>query len=99
MKVRQLIKDKTNSIFDKYDFIISPTTPDVAFQFGERDKNPESMFLEDIYLMHANLTGNPAISLPIGKHPSNLPFGIQVMAKNFDEKKLFAFSNYLMNKM
>lgn len=99
LKVRQLIKDKTNSFFDKYDFIISPTTPDVAFQFGERDKNPESMFLEDIYLMHANLTGNPAISLPIGKHPSNLPFGIQVMAKNFDEKKLFAFSNYLMNKM
>lgn len=99
LKVRQLIKDKTNSIFGEYDFIISPTTPNVAFEFGERDKNPESMFLEDIYLMHANLTGNPAISLPLGKHPSSLPFGIQVMGKKFDEKKLFAFSNYLMNKM
>ncbi|HKL08843.1 MAG TPA: Asp-tRNA(Asn)/Glu-tRNA(Gln) amidotransferase subunit GatA [Bacteroidales bacterium] len=99
LKIRQFIKIETDRIFDTYDFIISPTTPDVAFKFKERDKNPESMFLEDIYLMHANLTGNPAISLPIGKHPSNLPFGIQVMAKKFDEKNLFAFSNYLMNKM
>ncbi len=98
-KVRQLIKIETDRIFEKYDFIISPTTPDVAFDFGKKNTNPESMFLEDIYLMHANLTGNPAISLPIGKHPSRLPFGIQIMAKKFDEKKLFAFSNYLMNKV
>ncbi len=99
LKVRQFIKNETDRIFDEYDFIISPTTPDVAFKFKERDKKPESMFLEDIYLMHANLTGNPAISLPLGKHPSTMPFGIQVMAKKFDEKNLFAFSNYLMNKM
>jgi len=65
----------------------------------ERDKNPESMFLEDIYLMHAKLTGTPTISFSIGEYPSNPPFGIQVMVKKFDEKKLFAFSNYLMNKM
>ena len=98
-KFRQLIKTETDKIFEQYDFILSPTTPDIAFGFGERNTNPQSMFLEDIYLMHANLTGNPAITLPLGKHPKNLPFGMQVMAQKFEEKKLFAFSNYLMNKM
>ena len=98
-KIRQLIKIETDKIFEHYDFILSPTTPDIAFGFGERNTNPQSMFLEDIYLMHANLTGNPAITLPLGKHPKNLPFGMQVMAQKFEEKKLFAFSNYLMNKM
>lgn len=98
-KVRQLIKEETEKIFDQYDFIISPTTPDTAFKFGERSENPEKMFLEDIYLMHANLTGNPAISLPLGKHSLNLSFGIQITARKFDEKKLFAFSNYIMNKI
>lgn len=99
LKVRQMIKQESDKIFKEYDFIITPTTPDIAFKFGERSDNPEKMFLEDIYLMHANLTGNPAISLPLGKHRLNLPFGIQVTARKFDEKKLFAFSNYIMNKI
>ncbi|MEE4198009.1 MAG: Asp-tRNA(Asn)/Glu-tRNA(Gln) amidotransferase subunit GatA [Bacteroidales bacterium] len=99
LKIRQRIQEETEKLFEQYDFILSPTTPDVAFPFGERNTSPQSMFLEDIYLMHANLTGNPAITLPIGKHPSALPFGIQIMSKKFQEKKLFAFSNYLMNTM
>ena len=52
------------------------------------------MYLEDIFTVLANLAGNPAISVPLGKN-GDLPFGIQLMAKNFDEQNLLSFSNTL----
>lgn len=55
------------------------------------------MYLQDIFTVHANLTGHPAISLPFGKTSENMPFGIQLMAKPFEEKELFDFSAYLEN--
>ena len=95
-KVRRLLKDKTNEILSKYDFIILPTTPGTAFKFGEHSADPIAMYLEDIFTVQANITGVPAISLPIGKHSNGLPFGIQVMGKPFSEADLFSFSEYLM---
>jgi aspartyl-tRNA(Asn)/glutamyl-tRNA(Gln) amidotransferase subunit A len=53
------------------------------------------MYLQDIYTVHANLTGHPAISMPLGKSDENMPFGIQLMAPHFQEKKLYDFSSYL----
>ena len=93
-KVRRILKEKTNDIMSKYDMIILPTTPSTAFQLnGVTD--PIQMYLQDIFTVHANLTGNPAISLPLGKHSNGMPFGIQVMANHFKEKELFNFSHYL----
>ena len=54
------------------------------------------MYLEDIYTVHANLTGVPSISLPLGKHSNGLPFGIQFTTKSFNEQRLLAFSNTLL---
>ena len=54
--------------------------------------DPIQMYLQDIFTVHANLTGNPAISLPLGKSADNMPFGIQLMAAPFKEKELFDFS-------
>ena len=94
LKVRRILKDKTNEIMSKYDMMILPTTPSTAFPINGV-KDPIQMYLQDIFTVHANLTGNPAISLPIGKHSNGMPFGIQVMADNFKEKDLFNFSHYL----
>lgn len=96
-KVRRVLRDKTNEILSKYDFIITPTTPGTAFEFGKNAADPIKMYLEDIFTVQAPLTGLPAISLPMGQHSNGLPFGVQVMAPKFEESKLFAFSNYLMN--
>lgn len=96
-KVRRLLRDKTNEILKNYDFIITPTTPGTAFEFGKNAEDPIKMYLEDIFTVQAPLAGLPAISLPMGKHSNGLPFGVQVMASKFEESKLFAFSNYLMN--
>ncbi len=93
-KVRRVLKNKTNEIFDNFDLMILPTTPSTAFPLNGV-KDPIQMYLQDIFTVHANLTGNPAISLPLGKHSNGMPFGIQVMANNFKEKDLFNFSHYL----
>lgn len=96
-KVRRLIKNRTNEILHDNDFILLPSTPDVAFEFGKNSADPVKMYLEDIFTVQANLAGNPAISLPLGKAGNDLPFGVQLIARDFDESSLFAFSNHLMN--
>lgn len=93
-KVRRVLQDRTNEIFAKYDFILLPTTPTTAFELNAV-KDPIAMYLQDIYTVHANLTGNPAISVPLGKHSNGLPFGLQVIADHFDEKGMLGFAKYL----
>jgi len=89
-----VLQDKTNKIFEKYDMILLPTTPTTAFELDEV-KDPISMYLQDIYTVHANLTGNPAISIPMGSHSNGLPFGLQVIGGNFKERELLNFSRQL----
>ena len=96
-KIRRLIKDKTNEMFEEYDFVVSPTTPHTPFEIGKKQTDPTVMYLEDIFTVQANLAGNPAISLPLGKHSNGLPIGLHLMADNFKEADLFAFSKYLSN--
>ena len=97
-RVRRLLKNKTNEILSNYDFILLPTTPGTAFEFGQKSADPIAMYLEDIFTVQANITGLPAISLPIGKHSNGLPFGVQLMAKSFAESDLLSFSKLLMEK-
>ncbi|MEO5644762.1 MAG: Asp-tRNA(Asn)/Glu-tRNA(Gln) amidotransferase subunit GatA [Bacteroidia bacterium] len=94
-KVRRLLRDKTQEIFDQYDIIILPTTPGVAFEFGANSADPIKMYLEDIFTVQANLTGFPAISVPAGKNKDGLPFGVQLMSRRFEEGTLFAFAKYI----
>ena len=96
-KVRRVLKNKVDEILSHYDFIILPSTPDAAFKFGENSNDPIKMYLEDIFTVLANLAGVPAISIPLGKKQDGLPFGIQLLGREFDEANLMAFSNYLVN--
>tara|TARA_B110000503_G_scaffold139410_1_gene227742 strand:- start:1039 stop:2484 length:1446 start_codon:yes stop_codon:yes gene_type:complete len=97
-KVRRLVRDSTNEVFEKYDFIISPTSPHTAFDINAQKDDQIKMYLEDIFTVQANLAGIPAISLPLGENEEKMPFGIQLMASAFNEEKLFAFSQELVNK-
>lgn len=95
-KVRRLIQNKTKEILSQFDFILLPTAPSTAFKSGAVS-DPIKMYLQDIFTVQANLSGNPAISLPLGTHSNGLPFGVQVMGKHFDEAGLLSFSDYLMS--
>ncbi len=95
-QVRQLLADKTNEVFSEYDAIILPTTPTTAFTIGDQSDDPIAMYLADIYTVFANLTGLPAISLPLFKHSNGMPFGLQVMTNKKDEVTLLQISSQLM---
>ena len=94
--VRRLIQDRTKAIFENYDFVLMPTTPSTAFEIGRKNEDPTVAYLEDIYTVHANLAGVPAISLPLWNSSENMPIGVQLMAPEFKEDDLFSFSEMLM---
>jgi aspartyl-tRNA(Asn)/glutamyl-tRNA(Gln) amidotransferase subunit A len=97
-KIRRLIFEKTEEILSEYPFILLPTTPRPAFELGSMGDDPVALYLEDVFTTHANLAGIPAISLPLGKHSSGMPFGIQFMASRHQEAPLLALSKYLMDQ-
>ena len=96
-RVRQLLKTKTEEILNSYDFIVTPTTPHEAFKLNAKNEDPVSMYLEDIFTVQANLTGNPAISIPQFSVENGLPVGFQILAKHFHEKEMLSFAHTLMN--
>ncbi|WP_339922741.1 Asp-tRNA(Asn)/Glu-tRNA(Gln) amidotransferase subunit GatA [uncultured Cyclobacterium sp.] len=94
-RVRRLIKDFTEDLLTKYDYIVLPTTPSTAFKFGEHSNDPVAMYLEDMFTVQASVSGVPSISIPNGKDNNGLPIGLQIMANSFKEAELYAFANYL----
>lgn len=94
-KARTLIKQDFDKAFSVCDCIITPTAPTTAFKIGEKIEDPLTMYLSDIYTVSANLAGIPAISIPCGYDSQNLPIGIQLLAKPFDEAVLFSVGNAL----
>ncbi|MCO6495696.1 MAG: Asp-tRNA(Asn)/Glu-tRNA(Gln) amidotransferase subunit GatA [Bacteroidetes bacterium] len=88
LKVRRLIKEFTDNVFEQNNFILTPTTSTPAFKIGEKSKDPLSMYLADIFTVHANLAGIPAISIPISKTKEGLPFGMQLMAAQGQDPEL-----------
>ncbi len=93
-KVRRLLKNKTDEMFDSVDFLLMPTTPSTAFEKNSIKDNIQ-MYLQDIFTVHANLTGNPALSIPLGVHSNGLPFGIQLMTDQFKENELFEYAKVI----
>ena len=95
-RVRRLIKEETEKILDSYDFIVLPTTPTTAFEIGAIN-DPIDMFLADLYTVQANVSGIPAISIPVGVDQDELPIGMQIMSAHFSEEKLLAFSHRVLS--
>ena len=87
-KVRHLIKDEFDEIFKEADLILSPVAPTTAPSFGAFETSLE-MYLSDIYTISVNLAGLPAISIPVGKDKNDMPIGLQLIGKAYDEKTLF----------
>ncbi len=87
-KVRNLIHEDFTKAFESVDFIACPTSPTPAFKLGERLTNPLEMYLSDVYTIPANLAGIPGISIHCGFTKENLPIGLQLMTRHFEEAKL-----------
>ena len=91
-KVRQLIKSDFDKSFTEVDAILTPSTPSSAFKIGDKTDKPVSMYLNDIFTVPVNLSGLPAISVPAGYDKNNLPLGLQLIGKPFDEQTILNLS-------
>jgi len=87
-KVRHLIKDEFDAIFEDADLILSPVAPSVAPKMGASE-DPLEMYKSDMYTLGINLAGLPGISVPVAKNDEGMPIGLQLIAKAFNEKTLF----------
>ncbi len=85
-RVRTLIKEDFERAFREFDVLITPTSPTVAFKVGEKIDDPLKMYLSDIFTISANLAGIPGISISCGFGRDNLPVGLQILGKPFDEE-------------
>ena len=97
-KARRLIRDTTDEVLKDNDVILLPTSPHTAFPLDQELADPTVMYLEDIFTVQANIAGNPAISIPVGKHSNGMPFGLQLITGRFEDDKLLRIANMLMNK-
>lgn len=93
-QVRRLIKNDFDKVFRDVDCLVTPTTPAVAFNIGEKFDNPLTMYLEDIFTVSANVAGVPAISVPCGES-KGLPVGLQFIGDYFGESAIFRAANNL----
>ena len=88
-KVRSVITKAYNDLFEKYDVLLTPTSPITAFKMGEKSNNPLEMYLADICTVPVNIAGLPGINVPCALDSKGLPIGFQLIAKAFDEETLF----------
>ena len=87
-QVRTLVKQEFKKAFEKYDVILTPTSPIVAFDIGTKLSNPMEMYLSDICTVPVNIAGVPAISIPCGVDSNNMPIGMQLIGNYFDEETI-----------
>ena len=97
-QVRRILVDKMNTVFKDFDAVILPTSPTTAPAIGETIDDPIAMYLADIYTVFANLTGLPAISVPLFKHSNGMPFGLQVTTNKKEELTLLQLSGLLIQQ-
>ena len=93
-EVRKLIISEYRKIFENYDFILSPTSPFTAFEFGEK-KDPLEMYRSDLYTIPSALASLPCINFNAGLDEKNLPIGLQIIGKQMEDQNIFNWANAL----
>ena len=87
-QVRTLVMNEFTKLFEKYDVLLTPTAPTVAFDIGSKSNNPLEMYLADICTVSVNIAGLPGLSLPCGVDSSGMPIGMQLIGNRFSEETL-----------
>ena len=87
-QVRTLVKREFDKAFEKYDVLLTPTSPTVAFDMNAKSSNPLEMYLADICTVSINIAGVPAISIPCGVDKTGMPIGLQIIGKQFSEETI-----------
>jgi aspartyl-tRNA(Asn)/glutamyl-tRNA(Gln) amidotransferase subunit A len=94
-KVRTKIVEDFNLAFNKCDAILTPTAPTGAFKIGEKNIDPVTMYMNDVFTVPSSLAGLPAMSIPSGLDAQGCPLGLQLIGKGFDEETIFSIGSII----
>lgn len=92
VRARAMIAHDFDRVFESVDFLVSPTSPTTAFEFGQNCDDPIAMYMQDIFTIALNLAGVPGISIPCGFDSHRLPVGMQIVAPRFAEGRLLGIA-------
>ena len=95
LSIRDDMKKSFEKAFEKYDFIIGPTTCSVAYDLSESTDDPMRSFLDDVLVIPVNMAGLPGLNLPIGFNNEHMPIGLHIIGRAFDEARMYQFASYL----
>lgn len=99
LKLREALTDEFKRVFEKYDLIIGPTNTGVAYELGTKQNDALKSFTDDILTNPINMTGLPALSMPIGLTENNLPIGLHVIGNYYDEKNIYALASFIEKEL
>ena len=99
LSIRDDIKKEFERVFEKYDYIIGPTTTTTAYNLDENLDDPLKSFMDDVLVIPVNMAGLPALSLPIGKDKDNMPIGMQIIGNSYEEAKIYQLGSFLEEKI
>jgi len=98
-QLQSLLKKEFKKAFESCDAILTPTTPDVAFEIGGKISDPVTMYLEDLFTVPASISGIPAISIPYGKGEKDLPLGLQIMGAEKSEQTIYDIAKKIQKEV
>jgi aspartyl-tRNA(Asn)/glutamyl-tRNA(Gln) amidotransferase subunit A len=96
---QNILRKEYEQAFEQCDFIIMPTTVGEAFKIGSKPSDPVETYKEDIFTVTANLVGVPSLSIPFGKGKNNMPLGVQIVSKQFNEHSIYKLAKFIEEKM
>jgi len=99
LSIRDDIKKSFQKVFEKYDFVIGPTTTTVAYDIKEEFNDPSKTFLDDVLVIPVNMAGLPGISVPIGFSKEHLPIGLHIIGNYYEEAKMYQIASFLEKKL
>lgn len=99
LKIRKSIDNSFKNIFFSYDLMIGPTTTSYAYDLNSNNNDALKSFYDDILTNPVNMTGNPALSMPIGFSKNNLPIGLQIIGNKYDEKTIYKLASYIEKEL
>ncbi len=95
LSIRDDMRKEFKKVFDKYDYIIGPTTTTTAYNLDDPMDDPRKSFMDDVLVIPVNMAGLPGLSLPIGFDSNNMPIGLQIIGNSFEEAKIYQLASFL----
>ena len=93
------MKKEFSKVFEEYDLIIGPTTTTTAYDLTESMDDPRKTFMDDVLVIPVNMAGLPGLNIPVGFDKENMPIGMHIIGKAFDEAEIYHLASFIEKEL